>query len=326
MRTSTAARAAALPALLTRAHLAAAGLDTDVALRAVRRGTWSVVLPGAWSRRGGEVTRRERQEAALELLGDGAALTGPDACAAYGMRDVPDGPVAVLVPHAVRRDLGPEVRVVRTTADVPVLQMNGLPTVAPVRAVVDASWQQPLRPVRALLLAAVADCWVDLTELQQLVDAGPRRGSAFVQRAIVDAHRGARAAPEAELADVLVGAVRRGQLPPFLLNPELLLDGEPVVTPDAYLVGLGVGGEMDSVRHHGSATALDSTLLRHGRAARAGIELHHITPARFRAAPQAYVDQLREAVGVRRRLASPEPPGLEVVRHGPLLPVIGCRR
>jgi hypothetical protein len=326
MRTTTAARAAALPVLLTRADLATAGLDTDVALRAVRRGTWSIVLPGAWSRRGGEVTRRERQEAALELLGDCAALTGADACSAYGMRDVPDGPVTVLVPHAVRRELGPEVRVIRTTADVPVLQMHGLPTVAPVRAVGDACRHQPLRQVRALVLAAVADGWVDLGELERLVDAGPRQGSAFLRRAVADAHRGARSAPEAELADVLVVAVRRAQLPPFLLNPDLLLDGEPVVTPDAYLLGLGIGGEMDSVRHHGSAAALDGTLLRHDRARRAGIELHHVTPTRFRADPQAYVNRLREAYAVRRRLAVPEPPGLVVVRHGPLLPTITCRR
>lgn len=326
VRTTTATRAALLPALLTRADLAAAGLDTDVALRAVRSGAWSVVLPGAWTRRGGEVTRRERQEAALALLGDGAALTGPDACAAYGMRDVPDGPVAVLVPHGVRRDLGPQVRIVRTTADVPVLQLRGLPAVAPVRAVLDACWQQPLQQVRALVLAAVADGWVDVAELERLVDAGPQRGSAAVRRAVVDARRGARSAPEAELADVLVVAVRRGQLPPFLLNPELLLDGEPLVTPDAYLVGLGVGGEMDSLRHHGDATALDRTLLRHGRAGRAGIELHQVTPARFRADPQAYVDVLREAVARRRRLVVPQPRGLVVVRHGPLLPVITCRR
>ena len=214
----------------------------------------------------------------------------------------------------------------RTTADVPVLQLRGLPTVGPVRAVLDACWQQPLQQVRALVLAAVADGWVDITELERIVHAGPRRGSAHVRRAVGDAHRGARSAPEAELADVLVAAVRRGHLPPFLLNPELLLDGEPVVTPDAYLVGLGVGGEMDSVRHHGSARALDGTLLRHDRAARVGIELHHVTPARFRATPQAYVDRLREAVAGRRRLAVPEPLGLVVVRHGPLLPVIACRR
>ena len=326
MRASTAARAALLPPLLTRADLAAAGLDTDVALRAVRSGKWSVVLPGAWTRRGGEVTRRERQEAALALLGDGAALTGPDACAAHGMRDVPGGPVAVLVAHGVRRDLGPDVRIVRTTATVPVMQLRGLPAVAPVRAVLDACWQQPLQHVRALVLAAVADGWVDVSEFEQLVDEGPRRGSAAVRRAVLDAHRGARSAPEAELADVLVAAVRRGHLPPFLLNPELLLDGKPVVTPDAYLVGLGVGGEMDCVRHHASARALDSTLLRHDRATRAGIELHHVTPSRFRSDPQVYVDRLREAVAGRRQLTVPEPPGLVVVRHGPLLPAISCRR
>ena len=316
MRAATRARTASLPLLVTARDLDAAGVDTDVARRAVRSGDWREVLPGAWWRSGAEVDRSVRQLAALRMLGPRAALTGVDACRQYGMRDVPDDEVVdVVVPHVVRRRVGPLVRLHRTTADVPSDSMAGRRWTRPERAVRDAASGRELVVVRALVAASVADGWVGVGALRCLVDEGPRRGSAVVRRTLLDVEAGARSAPEAEAADVLAHAVRRGRLPPFLLNPQLLVRGRCVLEPDIWFVGTGLGAELDSVRHHGSSVQLDETLARHARAADLGITLVHRSPQRLRTDPDGFVTELE-----RRLPVSPEPLDLVVVARGPLLP------
>jgi hypothetical protein len=86
-------------------------------------------------------------------------------------------------------------------------------------------------------------------------------------------------------------------------------------------VGTGVGGELDSRRHHGSQSALDATLARHARAERAGVALVHRSPQRLRRAPADFLEELQQRVA-----DTPEPPGLVVVPRGPLLPLPPHRR
>lgn len=322
MRSRTCARVGGLPLLVTRRELHAAGIDLDVALRATRRGRWQEVLPGAWLRSEGPVTRDHRQQAALALLGSHAVLTGADACDEYGLRDVPpDDRVCVLVPHTVQRDLGPDVRLVRTTSVVASYVMRGRRWAEPARAVLDAAAGRDLRTVRALVCAAAANSWAGADQVGALLEAGPRRGSAVLRRAVTDVEAGAASAPEAEAADLLGAAVGRRRLPPFLLNPDLYLDGRFLLTPDLWLVGTGVGGELDSRRHHGSQDSLDATLARHARAERRGIALVHRSPQRMRRDPAGFLRELEVRVG-----DTPEPPGLVVVPRGPLLPQPSRRR
>lgn len=323
MRTATAARTDALPRLVTATALRAAGLDPDIARRAAARGIWTEVLPGAWLRAAVEPTPAQREAAALELAPAGTLLSGAGACRHYDMRDVPgDGRPCLLVAAESRLDLGKSVVVLRTKRVPPSYVMNGVRVAEPGRAVIDAArLSSSLQEARALVLAAVADGWCDEPSLRAELDAGPRRGSGRCRIALDDAAGGARSAPEAELAEEACAAVRRGELPPFLLNPQLLLDGVPLITPDLYVPGLGLGSEMDSVRHHGSADDLEATLVRHDRAWRAGIELLHVTPTHFRRDRRGFVAQLSSRVSDRRGLEHPEPPGLTVVAAGPLLPV-----
>jgi hypothetical protein len=224
---------ASLPLLVTRTALTEARIDLDVALRAAACGQWRDLLPGAWLRSQIDVTRDHLQQAALELLSPTAMLTGPDACAEYGLRDVPpDDRVNALVPHAMQRELGPAVRLIRTTGRPQSYVMRGRRWASPARAVLDASVGRDLREVRALVTAAVADVWVCPEELGRLLETGPRRGSAALRRALGDAEAGAGSAPEAEAADLLSGSVRREHLPRFLLNPDLFVAGELLLTPD----------------------------------------------------------------------------------------------
>lgn len=322
MRSRTAARADALPLLVTRRALHDAGIDLDVALREARRGRWQQVLPGAWLRSDSAVTRDHRQHAALALLGRHAVLSGADACHEYGMRDVPtDDRVCVVVPHTVQRDLGPGVRIVRTTTVVASYLMRGRRWAEPARAVLDAAAGHDLRAVRGLVTASAADSWAGADQVGALLEAGPRRGSAVLRRALADVEAGAASAPEAEAADLLRAAARRRRLPPVLLNPDLYLAGQLLLTPDLWLVGTGVGGEVDSRRHHGSQSSLDATLARHARAERHRIALVHRSPQRMRRDPEGFLRELQQRVS-----DTPEPPGLVVVPRGPLLPLPRRRR
>jgi hypothetical protein len=120
--------------------------------------------------------------------------------------------------------------------------------------------------------------------------------------------------------EVLMSAASRGRLPPYLLNPDVYVDGILIGSPDAWFPGLGLGDEVDSREWHEEEALLDRTLQRHDTFERHGLKLNHVTPARFRSDPRAHVDRLRELVEVRRALVVPEPPGLVVLGRGPLLP------
>jgi hypothetical protein len=313
--TSTRRRTDRLPRLVLAPDLAAAGVDPDVARRAVASGTWREVLPGAWLRDSRDVSRIDRQRAALARAGPAALLSGADACRAYGMRDVPEDPlVTVLARSSCQTCLGPDVRLLRTTRLPEAHVVAGLRCAEPLRAVADAARAQgDLQDVRALVLAAVADLWCDVPGLVDELAAGPRRGSALLRRAVADAAGGAASAPEAEMADVAVGLAARRRLPRPVLNHVLWLGTQRIGQPDGYLPGTGVGWEADSRRHHGSQQALDATLERHEDYARAGLDVLHRSPQRVRRDPAAFAAVLLERVLARRELDPPEPAGLLVL-------------
>jgi hypothetical protein len=163
-------------------------------------------------------------------------------------------------------------------------------------------------------------------------DGGGRQGSlrcrcpAHQSRPIRRPGRGLRrvARPPGELGPGDAAGrpprTRSGPLPPYLLNPDVFLDGTLLGSPDAWFVGLGLGDEVDSREWHEEVDALDATLLRHERFTGAGLHLNHGTPGRFRSNPRAHLDKLARLVDERKALSVPEPPGLVVLGRGPLLP------
>lgn len=151
---------------------------------------------------------------------------------------------------------------------------------APVsRAVVDAARETPtLRNVRGIVLGAVADRWVAVPTLKDVLATTQQNGSGLTRRALLDAERGCASPPEAELVDALVG---RGV--PFYVNPELRLHGRLLGSPDIWLPGLGTGGEIDSVeRHEQDDAGVESTYDRHERITGFGLELVHLSVRRIR--------------------------------------------
>lgn len=314
MRTRTSALLADLASaqhgVVTAAQLTQLHLDR----RLPRRQGWPLLAPGTWSTTG-HVDDQQLMEAARLYAGPEAVVSGALACRRYQLRDVPDAPCDVLVEHGRRLIGGGRLRLHQTRRLPDAVLVGGWPVAPLSRAVADACrWSPSLQAVRALALAAVGDGRTTASELSSELGAGPRRGSAHLARALSDAEGGARSAPEAEAADVLLGTAG---LPRFLLNPELRLDGALVGLPDGYFPSLGLGWEADSLRHHGSSADLERTLGRHQRFVDAGVELLHVVPAALRRDPAGWAGSVADRA--RRRRGWQPPAGLTVVPHGPLL-------
>ena len=304
--------------VVTAAQLREARVDLEVP----RRERWTRLAHGLWV--ASDDPTDEQLLVALCLYLPTALASGSLACRWLGMRHVPGGPgVRGLAPHGTTLLGGPLLRV-HQTRRMPDGGARGGQVVAPaVRAVADAArWTPRLQDARAVVLAAIADQKVELELLREEAELGDRRSAGHLLRAIADWELGARSAPEAEASDALLDLTSEQRPPPFLLNPEVWLDGVLLGSPDGLVVDAGLGWEMDSVEFHGSGASLDATLQRHQRFADAGIALLHATPSRLRAGRAAWA---RDIAGrARTRLGSYRPrPGLVVVAQGP---VLGDRR
>ena len=326
--------------VVTAAQLRLAGADQD-AVRAVVRARGQVPVRGVYVLHQGRLTDEELAHVALAHAGPGAVLTGVVAARAAGMRWLPDLPGAmVLVEGEVRRQSSDGLVLVRRCADIatlPTVAWRDVVTAPPAQVVVDTCrqlvavrtagvggrpgprllpvWEEHvLREVRGVVLGAVADGLCDPREVLARLDAGSVRDTKLVRRAAHDALRGAASPPEAELVDGLLGLGV-----PFGCNVEVHVGGRLVAVLDVYLLGTGVGGELDSREAHGSETQLDATLLRHRTVERLGLQLLHVTPNRYRSGPDAFHDELVAEVRRRQARGLGEPQDVSLVLRGPVL-------
>lgn len=304
----------------------AAGFDADLPAREVKAGRWRRLHPGVYFTAAVTPDLRAKCHAALLHAGPLAAITGTAGCALRGLADPPaDAEVTVLVPHTVRVVHSGLCHVLRTRSMPPtqVLQVEGRVDLAVAhldRCLVDGIRRETdLAAARALATRVIRDDHLHWDSVLKLA-ARPVPDMSLLRRVVRDVEDGIRSPAEGDLHDHLLPAARKGDLPPYLLNPSMFLDGELLASPDAFFPGLGLGDEMDSRTHHGSAEDLDATLLRHERVARSGLHLNHTTPKRFAASPAAHVAKLIGLVAERRALPVPEPSGLVVLGRGPLLP------
>lgn len=305
--------------VVTRAALEAGGVGDDLPDRLVRQGRWRRLAPSVFLTGDGPPTDAQLVAAARLHAGDHAVVTGAVTCRALGVPYAPSEPVVeVLIPPGTRVVSTAHVVVHQSGRTTPTWTRAGVRHTMPVRAVADAGRRlHDLRAVRALLLAAVCRGLCSAEDLAAEVEAGPRRGSGLVRRAAADALAGAWSAPEAEAAELVRAAVRARRLPPFLLKPTLHLHGRRVGMPDGWLVGTGVGWQVDSREFHAAEDDFDATLAVHDRFAEHGLTLLHVTPRRLRRLRSAWVDLLVAAVAARPQYGA-EPPGLVVAGTGPL--------
>jgi hypothetical protein len=301
--------------IITSAQLRDAGVDAEVP----RRERWLRLADGLWVVH--DDPSDEQLLVALGLYSPGALASGPLACRWYGLRHAPQTPGChALLPHGTTLLGGPLLRMHQTRRMPDPVEYRGR-TLAPVaRAVAETTrWSRSLQDSRAVVLAALADKRVTRADLAEDLAAGWQRTSARLRRALEDWDRGARSAPEAEAADALLALPGRRPPPPFLLNPELRLDGVLLGSPDGYLPEAGLGWEMDSEEFHGDSDTLDETLVRHQRFSDAGIPLLHVTPSRFRGDRAGWAADIAERARKRIRSGERAPSGLVVTPVGPLL-------
>ena len=308
-----AALALAGEGLVTRDVLREAQLNRQLGDRLHREGQGLRLAPSTYLL-GSTANDAQLIAAAQEHAGEDLVVTGLLACRLAGLVDVPDdGRVEVLVPPGRRRVSTAYVQVQPTTREPAYWLLAGVRVAEPHRAVIDAALRmRSLQDVRALVLGAVCSRRCSIAGLREELEARARNGTALCRRALRDAEAGAFSAPEAELADVAAAAVRDGDLPSFLLNPTLLIDGLVIGQPDGWFVGLGIGWEVESRRHHAGAAEFDATLARHDRFATYGLQLLHVTPKRARLMGARYAGVLVDAVAARCSAGQPEPPGLVV--------------
>ena len=304
-------------------QLTAARCDREIATREVAAGRWQRPAPGVYYAFAGEPTPLQRAWCAQMVGGPQCVVSGALACQLHGIADAPGIGAVVLVPADCQRE-GWTDFVTRRTRRLPVpLDREGLRLAPSVRAVVDATRQAPeLRDARAVVCAAINGKHTTYEELVKERCAEYARGLRPLTHALDDWAAGARSAPEAEIADALRIEVAAGRMPPFLLNPKVYAGPVLLGSPDVYVPGCALGAESDSMRHHGSSDTLDATLVRHKTMTHHGVELEHVTPARFRRNPTAWAAMFAGLADVRRRVG--DPPGLRIEPVGPLQD--GCGR
>jgi hypothetical protein len=303
--------------LVTTRQIIDAGCDHELANREIAAGRWQEPARGVHFAFQGEPTLLQRAWCGQLIGGDECVISGPLACHLLGVADAPGVSAVVLVPSKCHRRGAEEYVVRRVSRLGSWTDVGGVRVACATRAVVDASRTcEDLRDVRALVCGALNGNHTSYDALAAECTRQARSGLTLLKRSLGDWAAGARSAPEAEVADALREQVRRQRMPPFLLNPKLYVGSVLLGSPDVYVPGCALGGETDSMRHHGSSVDLDATLTRDADFRHNGVLLEHVTPSRFRRAPQAWAANFAALATGRSTLG--EPPGLRIEPIGPL--------
>jgi hypothetical protein len=313
------ALAQAQQGLVTRAQLRAHGVTVEQLRWRLGR-SWTLVLPRVVDVRGGPLTPDRRLVAAALEAGPSSVISGHHACLWHGLENA-HGHAKVLALVGARqasRSTG-FVQVARTHRPVVRPLVRGLLRVAPLpRAVVDAARRtRSPREATAIVIEAVQRGLVTVEQLTHEVEAGARRGSACVRRAVGLAAAGAWSAPEAELLELCAGSAL---LPHMWPNPQLRRpDGVTLVSPDGWLDDVGLALMVHSKRHHARDAEWRSTVERDGELQEVGVVVLGLTPASIASEPAAVLARIERTYarlvesGHRRAdvVMTPRGPGLD---------------
>jgi very-short-patch-repair endonuclease len=265
-----------LPRVVSRADALRRGLSRYAIDRRLASGRWRRVLPRTYLTTQ-TMTWLDRVNAALIFAGDGALISGEAALALAGMRG-PARPstVLVLVPPSNRVDSSAWVRIRRTSRPMGADLVPGPARVEVARAVADhALASRRLDDVRALVTRAVRERRCTVADLARELEAGPRRGSAFLRQAIDETSGGAWSAPEARAASVL----RRARVPRFEQNAVIPLPGGGHFVADFLWRRLRAVLEIDSREHHFEPADWRATMDRHLALETLGYSVVHRPPS-----------------------------------------------
>ena len=280
---------------ITVATLAELGISPSTAYRrCVPNGPWQRPLPGVVVLHNASPTRRQLIESALLYAGEGAIVTGLEACRQFGLTRLPDDPAVHLLLPADRKVLSSAYVIVERTTRLPepVLR-DGLPLAPLARSVLDACRRlRTFDPVSAILTEAVQRRRVHPECLRHELDQGSQRGTSVPREVLRDILGGARSVAEIDAMRVW----ERTGLPALHWNRELFdTDGRFIARPDGWCAEVGLAWEIDSYEFHFGKTDYARTLHRNTAYAANGIAVVQTLPNRLRTEPDAVVAELRAA-------------------------------
>lgn len=286
-------------------------MDKDRIRRAIRSGRWQEPVPGVIVLHSGSLTRRERLLTALAWAGPSGRVSHTSALLLHGARvqepvarrrvagvrgdfvTPPDaGLVQVSVPHGRHLESVGFVVVHQTRRPLGGLLLDGLPTTAAARAVVDVALTARRRPdVDHVVADALQKGLTDLEDLVEEVRAAGRRAGPWLKDAVADAARGMRSVGESELRRVIVAA----GLPEPEWNVPVMTDaGEYLL--DAYWRRHGVAAEADGAEFHLGVADWSRDLRRQNAIQATGVRLFRFPVRRLRRERASCADELARAL------------------------------
>lgn len=291
--------------VIARAQALGCGMsEKAVRFRLRDGGPWQALLPGVYLSHTGLASADQREVGALLYAGPRAVLTGGAALRRFDLAGRQTDCVDVLVPaDAQKRDAG-FVHVHRTRRLPERICVAGPVRYAlPPRAVADAArGLADLGDVRAVVAEAVQRGKCPVERLVDELERGPRRGSAWLRRAVAEVADGVRSAAEADLRAV----IKRARLPLPLFNPRLFVGRAFLASPDCWWPDAGVAAEADSRAWHLSPRDWENTLARHARMSAHGIIVLHFTPAQISSQRNDVALAIRSALASGRTRPLPQ--------------------
>lgn len=290
----------------TREQLLGAGM-TRSALQARLDRHWRLVLPRVVATHRGALSERQRLVAAQLYAGRDAVLTSTAAAAWHGVTVVaPVHPVHVLVPCS-RAPRSTGFVVIRRTTRLEPFPFDRPPLVVAsrARAVADAARDgATAAEARAIVIEAVQRGLVRVADLRHELEAGPRRASGLLRRAVQDAEAGSWSRPEADLARLC----RRSRiLPEPWLNPDVAgLDGVTLPRPDGWFDDVALAVQVHSREYHDGPEAWDATVMGDGIYAEYGIAVVGVTPRSVERHPEVVLRRIERAYEAALRRPRPQ--------------------
>jgi very-short-patch-repair endonuclease len=154
-----------------------------------------------------------------------------------------------------------------------------------------------LDDVRTLVTQALRARLCSLPDLWTQYEAGPRKFSAHLRTALVDASDGAWSAPEARAAHLL----RRAHVPEFEQNARIWLPNGDYLIVDFLWRALRAVLEIDSDEHHGAGPDRDATDARHIALQTLGFSVAHRRPAAILREPARFQREMAAWLAARAR-------------------------
>jgi hypothetical protein len=264
--------------LVSRAQLQTCGVTRDELRWRLGR-IWRAVHPGVVATFTGCLSPHQQLIAAQLYAGPHAYLSSWTAASWYGVETAREPSIIRLtVPaHLTARRSGP-VHVSRTTrVDQAVQERGPLRIGSRARAVIDAAREvKGARRAQAIVIEAVQRRIVPVEDLRHELEAGPRRGSGQVRRAVWAAEAGAWSVPEADLLDLLAESEI---LPLAWGNPALTAEsGERLPTPDAWLDDVGLAVQVHSRAFHARDSDWEATVSGDSLLSEHGVVVIGVTP------------------------------------------------